>query len=259
MSYFRKDHSDDVEDFDEYDPTPYSGGYDISLTYGRPLPPSEETCYCSSSSTSESFDYDRPQYSSYAEPSAYGDQALENEYKSYVRPKPRPGRPGPPPPSYGAPSGDVGGYGHDNPQPNYAFQPGVNRPGAGGYGGESEYGGGGFGSEGYGRTKPPSSEYGSGYQRPGSEYERPTSEYGSGYGRKPEYERPSSEYGSGGYQRPSSEYGSGGYQRPTSEYGSGGYERPTSEEGVGEKSELKSRNEKGAWKCSDFASSASLT
>ncbi|KAF7802749.1 uncharacterized protein G2W53_041860 [Senna tora] len=32
-------------DFDEYDPTPYGGGYDIVQTYGKPLPPSIETCH----------------------------------------------------------------------------------------------------------------------------------------------------------------------------------------------------------------------
>lgn len=32
-------------EFDEYDPTPYSGGYDPVQTYGKPLPPSDETCY----------------------------------------------------------------------------------------------------------------------------------------------------------------------------------------------------------------------
>lgn len=32
-------------DYEEYDPTPYGGGYDPSLTYGKPLPPSAETCY----------------------------------------------------------------------------------------------------------------------------------------------------------------------------------------------------------------------
>lgn len=36
-------------DFEEYDPTPYGGGYDIHATYGKPLPPSDKTCYpCSS-------------------------------------------------------------------------------------------------------------------------------------------------------------------------------------------------------------------
>ncbi|KAF3451617.1 hypothetical protein FNV43_RR07712 [Rhamnella rubrinervis] len=34
-----------LPEFEEYDPTPYSGGYDIDQTYGKPLPPSEKTCY----------------------------------------------------------------------------------------------------------------------------------------------------------------------------------------------------------------------
>ncbi|KAJ6725337.1 hypothetical protein OIU85_023187 [Salix viminalis] len=32
-------------DFEEYDPTPYDGGFDLAETYGKPLPPSAETCY----------------------------------------------------------------------------------------------------------------------------------------------------------------------------------------------------------------------
>lgn len=35
----------DIPEFEEYDPTPYSGGYDIFQIYGKPLPPSAETCY----------------------------------------------------------------------------------------------------------------------------------------------------------------------------------------------------------------------
>lgn len=31
--------------FEEYDPTPYGGGYDIAQTYGKPLPPSDKICY----------------------------------------------------------------------------------------------------------------------------------------------------------------------------------------------------------------------
>ncbi|KAF2323385.1 hypothetical protein GH714_035080 [Hevea brasiliensis] len=54
-------------DIDEYDPTPYGGGYDIALTYGRPIPPSDETCYQNSSLVDE-IDYDRPNFTSYAEP-----------------------------------------------------------------------------------------------------------------------------------------------------------------------------------------------
>lgn len=32
-------------DFEDYDPTPYGGGYDIAQTYGKPLPPSDDICY----------------------------------------------------------------------------------------------------------------------------------------------------------------------------------------------------------------------
>ncbi|EOA38039.1 hypothetical protein CARUB_v10009508mg [Capsella rubella] len=32
-------------EFDDYDPTPYGGGYDAVATYGKPLPPSVDTCY----------------------------------------------------------------------------------------------------------------------------------------------------------------------------------------------------------------------
>ncbi|KAI3740820.1 hypothetical protein L2E82_31294 [Cichorium intybus] len=32
-------------EFEEYDPTPYDGGYDIVSVYGKPLPPSDKTCY----------------------------------------------------------------------------------------------------------------------------------------------------------------------------------------------------------------------
>ncbi|XP_062087425.1 uncharacterized protein LOC133794222 [Humulus lupulus] len=34
-----------VPEFDDYDPTPYDGGFDITQTYGKPLPPSTEICY----------------------------------------------------------------------------------------------------------------------------------------------------------------------------------------------------------------------
>ncbi|KAL4577278.1 hypothetical protein LXL04_013384 [Taraxacum kok-saghyz] len=222
MSYYPKgqhyESGDEVDDFDDYDSTPYGGGYDIHLTYGRPLPPSEEICYAPTSTSSGGFDYERSNYSSYAEPSAYGEEALDNEYKNYVRRKPRPGH-----------------------QPT-----GVTTQHGGGYGGASAYG----------RPEEPTSEYGSGYGRrpeePTSEYgsgygrkqEEPTSEYGSGYGRK--QEEPTSEYGSGygrNQEEPTSEYGSGygrkheeRQEEPTSEYGSGygrKHEEPTSEYGSG--------------------------
>ncbi|MQL98391.1 hypothetical protein Taro_031095 [Colocasia esculenta] len=35
----------EVERFDEYNPHPYQGGYDIALTYGQPLSPSSAVCY----------------------------------------------------------------------------------------------------------------------------------------------------------------------------------------------------------------------
>ncbi|KAK4361005.1 hypothetical protein RND71_019957 [Anisodus tanguticus] len=38
-----KEHDDTV--FEEYDPTPYGGGYDMAQTYGKPLLPSNEICY----------------------------------------------------------------------------------------------------------------------------------------------------------------------------------------------------------------------
>ncbi|KAF0935229.1 hypothetical protein E2562_031265 [Oryza meyeriana var. granulata] len=51
--------ADEVADFDEYDPTPYGGGYDLALTFGRALPPTDETCYPISTASSSC---DRPQY-----------------------------------------------------------------------------------------------------------------------------------------------------------------------------------------------------
>ncbi|VAI84522.1 unnamed protein product [Triticum turgidum subsp. durum] len=58
---------DEPDDFDEFDSTPYGGGYDLFATFGRPLPPSDETCYpCSAPSTS----YDAPHYAA-EEPSPY--------------------------------------------------------------------------------------------------------------------------------------------------------------------------------------------
>ena len=47
-SSFLSSHQIRSDDFDEYDPTPYGGGYDQVLTYGRPLEPTDETFYPSS-------------------------------------------------------------------------------------------------------------------------------------------------------------------------------------------------------------------
>ncbi|KAK7412238.1 hypothetical protein VNO78_03688 [Psophocarpus tetragonolobus] len=40
-----------VPEFDEYDSTPYGGGYDIDQTYGKALPPSDKICYPRSGSS----------------------------------------------------------------------------------------------------------------------------------------------------------------------------------------------------------------
>ncbi|KAM0967323.1 hypothetical protein FF1_023005 [Malus domestica] len=88
MSYYTHA-GNEATDFDEYDLTPYGRGYDIYLTFDRSLDPSNETCYLNSS-PSDDFDYKRPQFSSYSEPSAYVDEAFEDEYTHYTRPAHRP-------------------------------------------------------------------------------------------------------------------------------------------------------------------------
>ncbi|KAJ7968417.1 Pro-resilin [Quillaja saponaria] len=45
-------------EFEEYDPTPYGGGYDPTLTYGKPLPPSDEICYPRSKPNSDALSSD---------------------------------------------------------------------------------------------------------------------------------------------------------------------------------------------------------
>ncbi|KAL0694400.1 hypothetical protein Bca4012_061580 [Brassica carinata] len=40
-------------EFEEYDPTPYGGGYDIVATFGKPLPPSVKICYPPSSTAAQ--------------------------------------------------------------------------------------------------------------------------------------------------------------------------------------------------------------
>lgn len=137
MPYYTNN-EDDVDDFNDYDPTPYSGGYDITVTYGRSLPPSDETCYPLSSRSGDAFEYQRPVFShSHEEPAAYGDQAVSTEYSSYARPKTRPE--GGKRPEYGGSGSEFG-----------------RKPESGGYGGgrtEVEYG------------RKPESEHGSGYGR----------------------------------------------------------------------------------------------
>lgn len=45
ISYPETDLQFNEPEFEEYDPTPYGGGYDIVSVYGKPLPPSDQTCY----------------------------------------------------------------------------------------------------------------------------------------------------------------------------------------------------------------------
>lgn len=160
MPYYTNN-DDDVDDFTDYDPTPYSGGYDITVTYGRSIPPSDETCYPLSSRAGDAFEYQRPVFSSSVhEPSAYGDQALKTDYSSYARPVASGGA--------HVGGGRTGGSGSGGSNYGYGGKPNS------GYGGrtEVEYGGkpnSGFG----GRTE---LEYG----------RKPESEYGSGYGGRTE-------------------------------------------------------------------------
>ncbi|XP_058107754.1 uncharacterized protein At5g39570-like isoform X3 [Magnolia sinica] len=64
------------DDFPEYDPTPYDGGLDLVLTYGKPLPASDATCYPPSlqdpnSSTLKGFSYG-------SIPSPYGKEGADH-------------------------------------------------------------------------------------------------------------------------------------------------------------------------------------
>ncbi|KAL8214694.1 hypothetical protein R6Q57_004143 [Mikania cordata] len=45
ISNSQEDSGFNEPEFEEYDPTPYGGGYDIVSVYGKPLPPSDQTCY----------------------------------------------------------------------------------------------------------------------------------------------------------------------------------------------------------------------
>lgn len=59
--------------WDEYDPTPYGGGYDQTQTYGKPLPPSDAICYPRSIPQPNGELLDGFSYASI--PSAYGEKA----------------------------------------------------------------------------------------------------------------------------------------------------------------------------------------
>lgn len=250
--------NDATDDFDDYDPTPYGGGYDLALTYGRPLQPSEETCYTISSSSG--VDYNRPQYSSGSVPSAYGGGGYGAPEHGYSMTKPQP--------AYGfqpqqeveeGGSGGYGGFGGRRPEHKPGHDYGGNQEYGSGYGGgrpnreeESGYG------LGYGGGKPKrdeESEYGSGYGggRPKRDEE---SEYGSGYGGGRPKRDDESEYGSGysggrpkrdeyGYDQPKPYgvegagqgygYGTGNKDQAVGEYGYGGGQSYQSEDSYGSK------------------------
>nr|KJB11100.1 hypothetical protein B456_001G240600 [Gossypium raimondii] len=187
MPYYSRGGEDDVDEFDEFDPTPYGGGYNLELTYGRPLEPSDETCYPSATPSDGDFDYARPDFSSGYAHLAYADEALETEYSSYLKPKPRPGRFEPAP--------AFGDYGR---KPEYEqFESGHGR--------KPEFG-------------RPGSEFESDFgRRP--EFEQPPEEFGSGHGRRPAYEHSHQpDFGSGRRsefeQPPPPEFGTGYRRRP---------------------------------------------
>ncbi|PON35831.1 hypothetical protein PanWU01x14_333140 [Parasponia andersonii] len=58
-----------IPEFDDYDPTPYDGGYDISQTYGKPLPASDETCYPRSTTATKA-------------PSSFNDEAAKEKERT---------------------------------------------------------------------------------------------------------------------------------------------------------------------------------
>lgn len=70
ISYSTKSDVVDDTEYEEYDPTPYGGGYDPTLTYGRPLAPSDETCYPRSDQESNVPSFDNFFFDSI--PSPYG-------------------------------------------------------------------------------------------------------------------------------------------------------------------------------------------
>lgn len=149
--------ADEVADFDEYDPTPYNGGYDIALTFGRPLPPSEETCYPISTSSSSS--YDRPQ-----QHSGQGyDAAADHRRRPHAEES----------------HGSAGGYAR-RPQPHEEETHGSVAAGYGGYGRKGH--GDDDDEQGYRKPKPAAyrDDDEQGYRKPKPTYgdERPT------YGRK---------------------------------------------------------------------------
>ncbi|XP_052200990.1 uncharacterized protein LOC127807312 [Diospyros lotus] len=84
ISYSQTTEPDDPDiDFVEYDPTPFRGGYDPVLTYGKPLPPSDEICYPRSLHVSNGHPSDGFSYGSI--PSPYGKD--DSDPRNTVKPR----------------------------------------------------------------------------------------------------------------------------------------------------------------------------
>lgn len=64
-------------DYVEYDPTPYDGGYDQTITYGKPLPPSDQICYPRPSPKSNGLPLGGFSYNSTPSPYGNGDSRVK--------------------------------------------------------------------------------------------------------------------------------------------------------------------------------------
>ncbi|XP_051125451.1 uncharacterized protein LOC127247581 [Andrographis paniculata] len=68
ISYSESPQQFNEPEFEEYDPTPYGGGYDIAATYGKPIPPSDLICYPRSQPQSGGFPPENFSYNSVPPP-----------------------------------------------------------------------------------------------------------------------------------------------------------------------------------------------
>ncbi|MCO5558665.1 hypothetical protein L7F22_012251 [Adiantum nelumboides] len=240
---YPKSRGEDPLNYDEYDPTPFSGGYDQVALYGRPKSPSQETCYpVSETSHHESGSYGGGYGDGYSSKPSRPNYGVDEERPTYKDENPPHGSDefaasGYGKPSYGSKPSyneEEGGYGGVKPS---SYEEG------GGYGGHNpssyeEGGGGGYGS-GYSRPNPSygggeEGGFGSGYGGPKPSYGGEKGGFGSGHGRpKPSYEEGGPEFASGYGEGEEGGYGrrpGAGYGRPHGE-GYGGYEeRPPPED-----------------------------
>ncbi|CAI9783879.1 unnamed protein product [Fraxinus pennsylvanica] len=74
-----------IQEFDDYDPTPYNGGYDPSKTYGSSLRPSDEICHPRSMPQSDGAALEGFSYSSI--PSPYGENDKQIAIKTVPLPQ----------------------------------------------------------------------------------------------------------------------------------------------------------------------------